>query len=739
MKRTFTLAFFCLVFALSAQTTHSILIGQADYESAVYHLETNRVYAVVGDVSRRDNANCLLAIDPAVSRVSKKYWVGYKPSLIRLSRDEKYLFFVTLGPARLRRFNIKTQKVDWSIPIPSASNYEELLQVPGRTERWVLALHSTKAHSLCIIDPSKNTINQYNTDEKVWGFDFQNDTTLLSGHESYMQHFSIRTDSLKPLNKLRQISPAVSAFGFFIGSRLFYYNKEIFRVEKDSFEREDSFDLERYDFFMKDPQNGDLITIERINDIKAKFYRFSAKELRLVDTFRVEFPLNIKAFEAPFSVFDPRLVITGPNRFFFRSSAYVNVAWRCKSELERPDLKGFRDTSFCQGDSLLLRSSQLGRKVSWNNGAEGLSLYAKTSGFYAFRLTDESGCQTAYSDSVKVNVLPGSIEEIRIGSSAPYEDDNRIAICKGATVELSADPTVSYESKFRWFNGSVEPRIMVGPGVYWAVGISEDGCPGKKTYFEVRTNGDTIPPKPKVRVLGNNDALIYCPNEPVILETNAQFGFIYEWGQSVTFQNRIQFLQNSLNEPTFYPYTVRMGKHPGCMSAFSDTINILHNPIPVAPKIRHESGRVISNQQGPHQWFLNGIRLNNTNDNSIPVQGAGFYTAKSTGNPCGESPMSEPVGVSAKFAVSLAESNTRELKIQPNPVYDEIRVRLDQPSELNTRAQVISMDGKLMMEQRISPDSDNHIRFALSNLPKGIYLLRVLVEDRQYVGRFVKL
>jgi len=108
------------------------------------------------------------------------------------------------------------------------------------------------------------------------------------------------------------------------------------------------------------------------------------------------------------------------------------------------------DTSFCEGDSVLLTLPNTYYSVLWNTGSNANSIYANKQGTYWVKVSD-SLCEN--SDSIQVDNL-----------SHDYININDTTFCEGDkwNIKLPASNT------YKWYNGSSSPQMIIeDSGFYW--------------------------------------------------------------------------------------------------------------------------------------------------------------------------------------------------------------------------------------------------------------------------------
>jgi hypothetical protein len=132
-------------------------------------------------------------------------------------------------------------------------------------------------------------------------------------------------------------------------------------------------------------------------------------------------------------------------------------------EPANPAITPIGNTTFCQGDSVLLVSSY-NYGNTWSTGNTASSIYVLQSGVYTVQYSDINGCISS-SPSVIVTVLP--LPQVTIATSGPT------TICEGESVVLTSSPNSSYF----WSNGSISQSISVNQsGIYAVQCTGSNGC-----------------------------------------------------------------------------------------------------------------------------------------------------------------------------------------------------------------------------------------------------------------------
>lgn len=219
----------------------------------------------------------------------------------------------------------------------------------------------------------------------------------------------------------------------------------------------------------------------------------------------------------------------------------------------------------------------------------------------------------------------------------------------------------------------------------------------------------------------NGGELDICPDESIRLA--APFGYdAYEWTSGD---------QTAVGEVSVGTHFVTVFNEFGC-EAVSASFNV--NEFAVSqPVISENNGQLDANANGTsYQWYLNGNPIANSNQQQIPLQGAGNYTVEVTDNN-GCTSLSDPYEVTL---VSIRESDTDDLKVWPNPFVDFINIDVQTNSD-NFTVEILAADGMLI--NRI----DHNVGIGpqqvdLSNVADGVYVMRLVTDASIKEYRLVK-
>jgi gliding motility-associated-like protein len=220
-------------------------------------------------------------------------------------------------------------------------------------------------------------------------------------------------------------------------------------------------------------------------------------------------------------------------------------------------------TTFCAGDSVTLTSST-GTAYLWSNGASTQSINVKTSGSYAVRVSNTSGCMSTPSIAtiVTVNSLPVT-PTITTGGPANF--------CDGDSVTLSSNAATSY----LWSNGATTQSINTAvSGSYTVMVTNPNGCQSAASIATIITV-NALP----LAAAGNNGPV--CVGSTLSLTGEPSGMTSYSWTGPNGFASLLQ--NPTVSTPAALPmagvYTLAVTNASGCYDSVA--MSVVINALPV--------------------------------------------------------------------------------------------------------------------------------------------------------------
>lgn len=393
-----------------------------------------------------------------------------------------------------------------------------------------------------------------------------------------------------------------------------------------------------------------------------------------------------------------------------------------------PEITISNDTTICSGQSITLIASG-GTSCIWmdedgNPLGVGYSLTvapAVTKTYYA-TITGSGSLECTNSASVTVSVLPSPQLEV----TASAQD-----VCGGTPIILSASGASSYV----WSTGQTGPSITVLPmqtTTYYVIGLNESAC---TTTDSITVN---IVPTPVVTLSGLLP--LYCLNDSPTVLTGTPAGGIFSGSGVVAGQFRPQ-LAGAGTHMVIYTYINQFG----CSNAdtmqttvvgISGSIS-LGDPVEICP---HEQ---VTFDAGP--GFQKYFWSTGDTTRTATINGTAYFpgttrtiTVVGTIQECSVMGSVE-LTIRNDCYISIEElENNEEVVLVPNPSTGLFTIQhKGNPGELN----VSVFDGRGVGVYsglfEACPKDSNTCTIDLSYLPKGIYMVTIRKEDKQFVRRMV--
>ena len=128
-----------------------------------------------------------------------------------------------------------------------------------------------------------------------------------------------------------------------------------------------------------------------------------------------------------------------------------------------------------------------------------------------------------------------------------------------------------------------------------------------------------------------------------------------------------------------------------------------------------------------YQWYLNGVPINNTNNQFINPTQSGLYTVEAF-NIYGCASMSNTFSYNMSNITNL-ESN---ISIYPNPFHEKTNININ-----NIKIDLInikSIEGKLIKSINVS---NNIIQLYRENLKSGVYVIEFINQEKEIARKLV--
>lgn len=278
-----------------------------------------------------------------------------------------------------------------------------------------------------------------------------------------------------------------------------------------------------------------------------------------------------------------------------------------------PQLAASGRTTFCANESVTLTSTE-GLAYVWSSGQNTRSISTNQSGTYTVRTRNEFNCNSAPSNAINVTAFP-------LPAQPTISNERPTTFCQGESTILSS----SNAFRYNWSNGQGDQRITVSQSGSFSLTVTDqNGCTSPASaVVSVVAN-----PLPTTPILTASSRTTFCANESITLTSTEDAGYNWSSGQST----------RSININQTGIYSVRTRNQFNCISAPSNSVNVLVNPLPSPPIISARGSLTFC--QGGQLLLQTDSQLRalwSTGDSTqtLTVRETGAYTARvRDGNGC---------------------------------------------------------------------------------------------------------
>ncbi len=217
----------------------------------------------------------------------------------------------------------------------------------------------------------------------------------------------------------------------------------------------------------------------------------------------------------------------------------------------------------CQGNNTTLLASPAAN-YRWSNGDRTQRITVGQTGSYSLIVADENGCESPPSAVINATINPSP-------ASLTISYTGRTAYCANETpITLNSSPAPVYE----WSNGQTSQSITVAKsGNYTVRTRNEFNCPSAPSNVVPVT----VNPIPVTPIINSERPTTLCRGENTVLSVTNATAAVYNWS------NGSRTPRLTVTESGSYSLTI--ADEIGCVSAPSNVITIVVNPIPETPQL----------------------------------------------------------------------------------------------------------------------------------------------------------
>jgi hypothetical protein len=359
-----------------------------------------------------------------------------------------------------------------------------------------------------------------------------------------------------------------------------------------------------------------------------------------------------------------------------------------------PTIAASGPITFCDGQSVTLTSSE-SSQIEWSTSETSASITVNQSGTYS--VTQTIGGCSASSTPVQVIVNPNP-------ATPTITHTGNSTLCSSETATL----TSSAATGNLWSNNATSQSIQVSAANNYSVTVTDNnGCSSTSAPISI-SNFPTTP----VPTISVNGSLTFCEGESITLFSSSPTGNL--WSNNLTSQAAPVYDSGT--------YTVTVTDQNGCSATSAGTI-VTVNPLPNA--VASLAGNGISINATPvggatYKWIncaTNTIVTGQTTTNFAPTQNGSYAVIVTTQAGCSDT--SNCVSVSK---LSIAELNSDDFTIYPNPAQDEINILFNQGIQEMYQLRLTDMNGRTISNFEVKNKIE---KINTKNLERGVYFITI--------------
>lgn len=379
----------------------------------------------------------------------------------------------------------------------------------------------------------------------------------------------------------------------------------------------------------------------------------------------------------------------------------------------QPPINIGNDTTLCPNTSITVNAGS-GSSYLWSNGATTQTININTAGTYMVSVTHANGCISKDTIVVTNGIIP----------SSPLADS--LDLCQQHTLVLDA---ANPGSTYLWSpGGATTQQITVSAGGNYIARIkSIHGC------IIYDTSHVTMRPFP-VRTL--RDTTI-CSTASLSLDAQ-NAGYSYSWNTGASTQ--------IITVPDSGWYKVLITSPYGCSIVDSAHVHYLEDArvsgFNFIPLFEQQQGLVSFEPINPeyvqgYTWnFGDGSpEVNTMMPDHIFPQTGDYLVTLMVGNDCSYDTVSIPIHVDLLDPTNVHSITNNGLRIQlyPNPAGESIYLSATDQDIIFERISIYNLTGVCVMNQQLTGAGKQEL--SVSNLPAGLYMIRVLTNKGQAIRK----
>lgn len=380
--------------------------------------------------------------------------------------------------------------------------------------------------------------------------------------------------------------------------------------------------------------------------------------------------------------------------------------------LQAPEVDLGNDTTVC---SITLDAGPGYSSYDWSTGAITQWVEADATAAYSVTVEDANGCMDTDEIVVTVNPIPSPV----------VTPNGIVQFCVGDSIVLVAFPGYS---SYSWSTGSTTNITAVYSSDTVLLTVTNQyGCEGTTEVIAVMNE-----PQPGA-VVTPDGPLEFCVGGEVHLDAGPGYAS-YLWSHGSTTQ------VVTITETGEYTVIVLDGN--GCIdsSMVADPVMVtVWDPEPLVD----ENGDILSvsnsNEFVGYQWYFNGDTIQGANSSTYDISGMGsgnYYVCVTDDEGCEGCSFIYEMTCCVGIEEALFDG---EVSVYPNPNNGQFTLEVEMQRSMDMTVGLYDMVGKqVWIDENLGNASSIRKQYDLSEVPDGVYFIRIYADDQMTVTKLIK-
>lgn len=374
----------------------------------------------------------------------------------------------------------------------------------------------------------------------------------------------------------------------------------------------------------------------------------------------------------------------------------------------------------CAGESATFEVPNDFEKYTWYKDSEAIDsvnffLEISESGTYYAKINNKQ-CESISNEMV-----------VTINESPDISNLNTeaVTVCDGQ--EFTYEVPDGYD-EYNWTqNGttvsSTNSLVISQSGTYQLI-ATDNGCESISEEFEI-----TFSFNPPINITPSGPTE-FCQGNFITLDATLIGNYSYIWGFNNQTHDSIAITE--VTENGIYSLQI-INEDSGCEAFGGIEITVYE---PVLPEITLNGNLLTSTEATYYQWFQDGTVLPNSNNQQLNVMTPGdYYVGTVDTNGCFGN--SNIITIETVANNNLEEVN--EFSIFPNPVNELLFAKIELKKAMEFQVEIITTNGQILQEKNRLFGENDFIEMNTSDLPSGVYFIKLKNENGSIIRRFIKM